>query len=148
MQLPRSIGFHCSSGISALAPGGNQMLEVTPVRPALRTLVFAVLTTVVVAAAAHAATVEVVNSNNAGPGSFRDAIARANGSPSIRLIVINSSVDVIALQSTVFFTGKQPLTIEGNSATLDGTNAGGPAFQVGDPNQGGGGGDLTVLNLA
>jgi hypothetical protein len=48
----------------------------------------------------------------------------------------------------VFFTGKQELTIEGNGATLDGTDAGGPAFQVGDPVQGGGGGNLTVLSLA
>jgi hypothetical protein len=125
------------------------MLEVTPVRPALRTLVVAVLMTVIGAAAAQAATFEVVvNSNDDGPGSFRRAIAKANSSPSIRRIVINRSVNVIALQSTVFFTGKQELTIEGNGATLDGTNTGGPALQVGDPVQGGGGGHLTVLSLA
>ena len=105
--------------------------------------------TIIGAAAGQAATVEVVvNSNDDGPGSFRGAIAKANSSPSIRRIVINRSVNVIALQSTVFFTGKQELTIEGNGATLDGTNTRGPAFQVGDPVQGGGGGNLTVLSLA
>ena len=63
------------------------MLEVTPVRPALRTIVVAVLMTVIGAAAGHAATVEVVvNSNDDGPGSFRRAIAKANSSPSIRRI--------------------------------------------------------------
>jgi hypothetical protein len=124
------------------------MLESMPVRPAVRTLGFAVLITVIGAAAAQAANVAVVNSNDIGPGSFRNAIAMANSNSSIHRIVIDSSVDVIALQNTVFFTGKQELTIEGNGATLDGTNAGGPAFQVGDPLQGGGGGHLTVLDLA
>src|SRR5687767_14358743 len=125
------------------------MLEVMPVRPALRIVLVTVLITIIGAAAARADTaVAVVNSNDDGPGSFRRAIARANSSSSIRRIVMGAAVDVIALQSTVFFTGKQELTIVGNGATLDGTNSGGPAFQVGDALQGGGGGNLTVVSLA
>ena len=39
--------------------------------------------TVATVAAASVATVFVTNSNNSGPGSFRDAINQANGNPAM-----------------------------------------------------------------
>jgi hypothetical protein len=92
-------------------------------------------------AAAPGAKVLVSNSNDAGPGSFRDAIAKANANSAITRILFLGSVSTIALQSTVSFTGSQDLSIDGNASTLDAASAGGPAFGAT------GGGDLTVTNL-
>jgi len=91
--------------------------------------------------AGSAAIAVVSTSNDAGPGSFRDAIATANGYASITQIVFLPSVNTIELQGTVFFTGWQDLVIDGNNAILDGRNAGGTAFVVS------GGGDLSVSDL-
>ena len=66
------------------------MLEVTPVRPAVHIRAFAVLMMAITATAAEAATAQVVNSNDDGPGSFRRAIAMANSSPSVHRIVIDA----------------------------------------------------------
>jgi hypothetical protein len=86
-------------------------------------------------------TVYVSNSNDSGPGSFRAAILQANLNPAIARVVFRRWVSTILLQSTIWFTGPQNLTIDGNRATLDGTNAGGPAFFMDH------GDDLTVSDL-
>jgi hypothetical protein len=78
------------------------------------------------------------HSNDAGPGSFRTAIAQANSNSSITRILFLGRVGTIALESTVVFTGSQDLTIDGTNAVLDGTEAAGPAFRAT------GGGDLSV----
>jgi hypothetical protein len=91
--------------------------------------------------ATPAATVFVTNSHDSGPGSFRDAIDKANAHPAITRIQLLGRVSTIELQQTVWFTGPQNLTISGNGATLDGTDAGGPAFLAT------GGGNLAVFNL-
>jgi hypothetical protein len=84
----------------------------------------------------------VVNSNDAGPGSFRDAIDQANADATITRIQFLGGVRIIALQETVEFTGTQDLSIEGNGAELNGGDiAVGPAFLTT------GGGDLAISRL-
>ena len=92
-------------------------------------------------AAAPGATAFVTNSNDSGPGSFRAAIDRANANQTIGSVQFLGRASTVALQETVWFTGPQDLTIGGGGATLDGSNAGGPAFRTT------GGGDLTVFNI-
>ena len=86
-------------------------------------------------------TVHVVNSNTSGPGSFAQAILDANSDPTITRIQFTGQVTTISLSGTVVYTGPQPLTIEGNNAIIDGTNANAAAFVAN------GGGDLTVRHL-
>lgn len=94
------------------------------------------------AAAVAGRPVFVTTSANAGPGSFRAAIDRANADPSISLVVFTGRARTIALQSTVVFSGAQDLAIEASGVTLDGAGIGaGPAFLLT------GGGDLSVLGL-
>jgi hypothetical protein len=84
----------------------------------------------------------VSNDNDTGPGSFRDAIAQANADDGVTHVQFTGSVSAIALRQTVIYTGAQPLTIDGNSATLDGSDlAGGAAFLAT------GGGDIVVSRL-
>jgi hypothetical protein len=83
----------------------------------------------------------VSNARDAGPGSFRAAVERATGNPAITQIRFIGWVHVISLEATVWFTGPQDLSISGGGATIDGANAGGPAFRMT------GGGSLTVRNL-
>lgn len=94
-------------------------------------------------AAAHAGRpVLVTTSANAGPGSFRAAIEKANVDPGISLVVFTGRARTIALQSTVVFSGAQDLFIEAAGVVLDGAGIGvGPAFLLT------GGGDLSVLGL-
>ena len=87
------------------------------------------------------ADVIVTNSNDAGPGSFRAAIAQANGNNAIGSIGFAPEVNTIALQSGIVFSGTQDLTIHGNQSTLDASGAGGTGFLAT------GGGDLTVTGL-
>ena len=98
-------------------------------------------TTVRLGAAPVGKVVVVSNADDSGPGSFRDAINRANANPGIARIQFAGSVSVVILRQTVWFTGTQDLTIGGAGATLDGANAGGSAFRAT------GGGDLAVFNL-
>ena len=86
--------------------------------------------------------VTVTNSNDAGPGSFRDAIAQANGNPAIGSIAFLPSVTTVALQSTVVYSGSQNLTIHGNNATIDGSGSGGTSFRMNTT-----GADLTLTSL-
>ncbi len=94
------------------------------------------------ASAGHVRQVVVTNANDAGPGSFRAAIAQANGNPAITAVQIAARVRSIALRSTVEFTGAQDLTIDGNRVALDGAAiASGEVFRVS------GGGNLVVSQL-
>ena len=87
------------------------------------------------------ADVIVTNSEDAGPGSFRDAISQANANAAIATIGFMPGVSSIHLQSTVTYTGSQDLTINGNHATLDGSAAGGSGLVAS------GGGDLALIAL-
>jgi hypothetical protein len=84
----------------------------------------------------------VTSSNDTGPGSFREAILRANGDASVRTIAFHPSVGTIELASEVLYTGSQDLTIDGNRATIDGASSGGTAFRVNTT-----GADLTLTAL-
>jgi hypothetical protein len=101
--------------------------------------------TVVAATAAgtgSAADVAVTNANDSGPGSFRAAIAAANGNASIGRIVF-AGVDTVSLASTVGYTGGQALEIVGNGAVLDGSLLTGDADAFATRTVG----DLTVRTL-
>lgn len=116
----------------------------------MHTRLFPVLAAAVLALS-HAATnttlassssVLVSNGNDAGPGSFRDAVEQANADPGVTLIQFARRVTVVPLLQPVVFTGSQPLIIDGKGAALEGAGiALGPAFQAT------GGGDLSVLHL-
>ncbi len=94
------------------------------------------------AAATAGRPVLVTSSANAGAGSFRAAIDRANADPAISLVVFTGRARTVALQSTVVFSGAQALTIEAAGVVLDGAAIGaGPALLTT------GGGDLTILGL-
>ncbi len=90
-----------------------------------------------------AGVVRVTNSNDAGPGSFRQAILDANGNASIRRIEFAARLGTIALQQPVVYTGAQALAIDGNRATLEGSalGAGEGAFTAN------GGGNLEISSL-
>ena len=98
--------------------------ESTPAGPATTAMAPAISATIATG------DVIVTNSNDAGPGSFRAAITLANANPSIQTIAFEPGVNTIELQSTVLYTGSQDLTIHGNKATINGTNATGSAFRV------------------
>ena len=94
------------------------------------------------AAADPGGKVFVSNDNDAGPGSFREAIRQANANPAITQVQFLGRVRTIELRQTVEFIGAQELSLHGNNATLDGTNIpSGEAFLVT------GGGDLAVAHL-
>jgi hypothetical protein len=86
--------------------------------------------------------VVVTNSNDDGPGSFRDAIDQASSTSTIASIAFLPEVTTIKLQSTVTYNGTQDLTIYGNQATLDASAVTGSAF-VAESN----GNDLAVIGL-
>jgi hypothetical protein len=89
-----------------------------------------------------AATAEVTNNYDAGPGSFRAAVLEANGDPSIRSIRFRPRVGGIELASTVLYTGSQSLHIDGQGARLAGT----PGCDC-DLLLANGGGDLALSEL-
>ena len=94
------------------------------------------------AEASPARQVLVTSAADAGPGSFRAAIARANADPAVTRVVFSGRARTVALAATVEFTGTQDLVLDGNGATLDGAGiSAGPAFRAS------GGGDLTVTGL-
>ena len=92
-------------------------------------------------AAVSGATAFVTNANDAGEGSFRAAIAEANGDPAIRNIEFRPGIGTIALASGILFTGLQDLSIDGKRAVIDGSSAGGTAIKATA------GGDFKVSNL-
>lgn len=83
----------------------------------------------------------VTNSNDAGPGSFRDAIAQANANAAIGTIGFGPRVSTIAIQGSITFVGSQDLTINANRATIDASAAGASGFVAT------GGGDLEIIGL-
>lgn len=95
----------------------------TPAR--LLALVSALLIATALAAAPAAAappgTVDVVSGADTGPGSLRAAVAAANADPSIDTIRFDGGL-VVALESSVTYTGLQALSIEGNGATISGAS--------------------------
>lgn len=120
---------------------------VSPLDPAVET----------VRAEAASSAVAVVNSSaDAGPGSLREAIDRANSSSSVQRVTIKRDVGTIALDEPVIFSGSQRLRIDGNGATIDGGaiayTAEPEVTGAADPSpsalQFRGGGDLIVNDLA
>ncbi len=105
--------------------------------------------------AASAATALVLNNRDDGPGSFRHAIERANYNESIDTIQFLLTIRTVYLKSTVVYTGKQPLTIHGHGATIDGSLiVVPPDFEPSDPPTtdgvalaATGGGDLAISGL-
>jgi hypothetical protein len=95
-------------------------------------------------ATATAGTAVVTNANDSGPGSFRDAVRRANTDTSVRLIAFRPGLAPINLADPVVYTGSQALDIVGAGATLDGRS-----LDAGDADAflANGGGDLSVSLL-
>ncbi|MCC2662975.1 MAG: hypothetical protein K0S35_897, partial [Geminicoccaceae bacterium] len=89
-----------------------------------------------------AATVSVTNNNDDGAGSFRAAVEAANLNPAITSIRFNGDRGTIALQTSVIYTGAQPLRIDGR-----GTDIAAAAPQTIDLFVAEAGGDLTLRNL-
>jgi hypothetical protein len=89
------------------------------------------------------AAASVTTSADAGPGSFRQAVLDANSNPAITRIVFRPGLGVIAVATTVTYSGSQTLTIVGADATIDGSalGAGAPAFMAN------GGASLTLRAL-
>ena len=85
----------------------------------------------------------VTNSNDAGPGSFRDAINQAINDGNISSIGFDPNVNTISLQSGIVFSGTQNLVINANHATLDAAAAGAGVTGF----LATGGGDLTLIGL-
>ena len=85
----------------------------------------------------------VTNSDDAGDGSFRNAVEQANSSSSVRRIYFNTSLPAIQLLTPVEYTGSQDLEIQGNGGTLDGS-----ALAPDETNfLANGGGDLEINGL-
>lgn len=95
-------------------------------------------------AAASASTVVVSNSSDSGPGSFREAVRKANSDSTVGRIVFRGGLSPIALNDPVVFTGGQSLDIVGTGATLDGSSLDPTEADVFLAN---GGGDLSVKLL-
>lgn len=72
------------------------------------------------AAAERAVVVEVTSSQNAGPGSFRAAVARANSDSSVGRIEFRGGLGPIVLASPVVYDGDQSLDVLGGGAVLKG----------------------------
>jgi len=77
------------------------------------------LAALLLAATASAKTAVVVNGDDDGPGSFRDAIEFANEDGKVRRVIFLRRVTV-DLESTVVYSGSQHLRIYGRGSTLDG----------------------------
>lgn len=86
----------------------------------------------------------VTNANDAGPGSFRAAIDRANTNPSIGRVEFRAGLAPIGLVDPVVYTGTQALDIAGNGAILEGAGLGATAPAAFLAN---GGGNLSVAGL-
>ncbi len=89
-------------------------------------------------------TAVVINTQDAGKGSFRAAIESANSDPSIRKIKFDRRLGTIYLKSTVHYTGAQNLDIDGEHATVD---AAGLPMNDGNGFVATGGGDIDVEDL-
>ena len=84
--------------------------------------------------ATQAATFTVSNTNDAGPGSLRDAIAQANAAPGADAVVVNVTGTILLTTGQIRIDA--PLTIVGPGAsnlTIDG-NANGRIFAISEAN--------------
>jgi Right handed beta helix region len=88
-------------------------------------------------------TVRVTRSADDGPGSFRQAIEKANDDPSIRRIQLDAGLGSIRLATPLTYSGSQALVINGEGVRLVGNAlaADGSALVAE------GGGDLTIRGL-
>src|SRR5262245_23809810 len=68
---------------------------------------------------AHAATALVTSTADAGPGTFRAAVAAASADPTIDAIQFDDAL-LVELASDVVYTGSQSLTVFGADSTLTG----------------------------
>jgi hypothetical protein len=71
-------------------------------------------------AAGTAFSVQVTNANDAGAGSFRAAVDKANTDTNVGKIVFRFGLAPVALAEPVEYTGSQSLIVVGNGAVLDG----------------------------
>jgi hypothetical protein len=71
-------------------------------------------------ASGSGASAAVTSSADDGPGSLRAAIAAANADPSVRVIQLATGLAPIELQSSLVYSGWQPLTVHGSGVVLDG----------------------------
>jgi len=78
-----------------------------------------------------------------GPGSFRQAVLRANADPSIGVIRFDRGLGPVRLLQPVTYSGTQAMVIRGEGARLDGSGlpAGGSALVAE------GGGEFTITEL-
>jgi hypothetical protein len=106
------------------------------VRKAVALTVTALIVVALGAGTASAATVQVTNSNAAGPGSFKAAIDKANTDSSVGRVLFRFGLAPIVLAQPVVYSGSQSLDILGSGAVIDG---GGFVAN--------GGGDLSVTLL-
>lgn len=83
----------------------------------------------------------VTHNGDAGPGSFRAAVALAGADPAIGSIRFAGDVGTVSLLSTVTFTGGQDLAIDGRGAILDAAGVADDAFVVT------GGGSLALAEI-
>jgi hypothetical protein len=90
--------------------------------------------------AAMAGAAKVTNGNDAGPGSLRQAIETANANPGVNVIQLDNGIGTIELQTSLVYTGTQPLRINGRGAAIDGPDNGN-GFTAN------GGGNLTLRDL-
>jgi len=86
----------------------------------------------------------VWNNADAGPGSFRAAIALANADPTFRTVAFQPSLGTIHLSESVVYSGSQEMGIKGNHATIDGSGCGCDAFVA----NGGGHMQISALTIA
>ena len=116
---------------------------ITTLSTLVSTLALALSVTIATLVASAPGEVLVSNRNDAGPGSFRDAIDQANLDPAVARIQFVPRGLNVTLQHPIEFTGGQALTIDGSGAKLSGAHLapGEPAFRAT------GGANLTVSNL-
>ncbi|MGD2128291.1 MAG: hypothetical protein PVJ33_07445 [Lysobacterales bacterium] len=87
-------------------------------------------------AAVAAPAAEVTNGADSGPGSLRDALNSGAG-----VIVVDDSVTVIGIQSTLYYGGTDPLKIVGSGQVVE-ADGDYTLLEIGE------GADLTVTDLA
>jgi hypothetical protein len=91
------------------------------------------------------AAVAVTSSADDGPGSFRVAVERANGDPSVSAIVFNHRLSAVELADGVTYSGRQDLRIEGNVVDILPNAAQRGAFDLLTTT---GGGDLSLSRIS
>lgn len=96
-----------------------------------------------VIAVAEGGSVKVTTNADAGPGSFREAIASANASTTISSVKFDKELGIIMLSDPVTYTGPQALEINGNGNRISGAGlgAGEDAFAAT------GGGDIILRRI-